>query len=126
MKSTTILIATILMATTVQAQSKNNWDSIISKAKKATDLHFSNAPNKDIVRVIGGDTAQISDHIKVVKIGDKAIPTELLKKAMLILSQEDVSNFVTGIQEYPAKIANPFTQYFIKFFNLQVQEPKKQ
>jgi len=126
MKSTTILIAAILMATTVQAQSKNNWDTIISKAKKATDLHFSNAPNKDIVRVIGSDTAQIADQIKVVKIGDKAIPTELLKKAMLILSQEDVNNFVTGIQEYPAKIANPFTQYFIKFFNLQVQEPKKQ
>ena len=125
MKSTTILIAAILMATTVQAQSKNNWDTIISKAKKATDLHFSNAQYKEAARLIGGDTLQIGDQVKTVKIGDKTIPTELLKKAMLILSQEDVNNFVTGIQEYPAKIANPFTQYFIKFFNLQVQEPNK-
>lgn len=126
MKKITIIFASILFATTVQAQSKNNWDSIISKAKKATDLHFSNAPNKDIVRVIGSDTVQIGDQIKAIKIGDKAIPTELLKKAMLILSQQDVDQFVNGIQEYPAKIANPFTDYFLRFFNLKFQEPKKQ
>lgn len=118
MKSTTILIAAILFATTVQAQSKNNWDTIISKAKKATDNHFAGKGN--------ADTLTISDQTKVVKIGDKAIQTELLKKAMLILSQDDVSQFINGVQEYPAKIANPFTQYFLKFFSLQVQEPKKQ
>lgn len=118
MKKIIFILAATLFTTAVTAQSKNNWDTIISKAKKATDIHFARKGN--------ADTLTISDQTKVVKIGDKAIPTELLKKAMLILSQDDVSQFINGIQEYPAKIANPFTQYFIKFFNLQVQEPKKQ
>ncbi len=120
MKKVILILAAIAFVSTAKAQSKNNWDSVISKAKTATDMHFGN----EAIRMIGKDTLKISEQIKFVKVGDKTVPTELLKKAMLILSQQDVDNFFIGIQEYPAKIANPFTQYFLKFFNLQFQEPK--
>jgi hypothetical protein len=63
--------------------------------------------------------------VKFIKLNGKLINYDMLDKAMVILSEKDIEAFLTGIQEYPAKIANPFTQYFLKFFGLNMQEPKK-
>lgn len=92
-------------------------DAQIAKAKADAIADASKKGNSD--------TLEVSQAVKFIKINGKLINYDMLDKAMVILSEKDIETFLTGIQEYPAKIANPFTQYFLKFFGLNIQEPKK-
>lgn len=70
MKKIIFILAAILFTTAVTAQSKNNWDTIISKAKKATDLHFAQG-SKEVAR-LNVDTLTVDlSQVKFVKLNGR-------------------------------------------------------
>lgn len=118
-----IVLITISTVTNAQAITKANIKGVAKKAADATDKEFGLTPKS--LPVISNDTLDIPKDAKFIKLNGKLINIEVLDKAILVMSDKDVDTFLNGVQEYPAKIANPFTQYFLKFFGLTIGEPKK-
>lgn len=82
---------------------------------------------KDTVKSIPkADTVLISSKIAYFKIegDDRVFSVAQLKKSIVTMNGEDVDQLVLQIQEYPAKFANPFTQWLLRFFGLQ--QPNQQ
>jgi hypothetical protein len=77
---------------------------------------------KPEIKDASADTMVIAEKVKIIKIGNQVIPVEVLKEAVLILNEKQINGFYLGIQEYPAKFANPFSEYFIKYFGLQQKQ----
>ncbi len=109
-----IAFLTVLLITnlTVQAQKKGSIE--------ATD-----APMTKLIKA-PSDTVSIGETVKVIKLGTQVIDVEVLKEAVLILNARQINGFYQGIQEYPARFANPFSEYFIKYFGLKQEAPPKQ
>jgi len=111
-KAIAILTFSLVISLTVQAQKKGSIE--------ATD-----APMSKLVKA-QTDTVTIGEAIKVIKIGNQVIDVAVLKEAVLILNTKQINGFYQGIQEYPARFANPFSEYFIKYFGLKQEAPPKQ
>lgn len=129
-KAILFLTAMILLGSVTKAQTKTDYKDMAKKAAYVTDKEFGFVNNKDNNKLIaklpaGSDTLELTKDCKFIKVNGRTIDVSLINNAVLILSEKDLESFFTGIQEYPAKIANPFTQYFLKFFGLTIQEPKK-
>jgi|GEM_PF-7118225 len=129
-KAILFLTAMILLGSVTKAQTKPDYKDIAKKAANVTDKEFGFVSNKDNSKLIakipaGSDTLELTNDCKFIKVNGQTIDVSVISNSVLILSQKDLESFITGIQEYPAKIANPFTQYFLKFFGLTIQEPKK-
>lgn len=124
-----LLILAVAVAFTATAQGTKSVNDELKKvdaqiAKAKADA-LSDASKFNKLSIGSTDTLEIKPGVKFIKLNGKLINYDMLDKAMVILSEKDIEAFLTGIQEYPAKIANPFTQYFLKFFGLNIQEPKK-
>lgn len=111
-KAIAFLTFSLVISLTVQAQKKGSIE--------ATD-----APMSKLVKA-QTDTVTIGEAIKVIKIGNQVIDVAVLKEAVLILNTKQINGFYQGIQEYPARFANPFSEYFIKYFGLKQEAPPKQ
>jgi len=96
--------------------------AIASFAQKKPDA----LPVKDTVKAAPkADTLVIGSKVAFIKLeGDaRVFPVDQLKKSVIILSGEDLDLLINQIQEYPAKFANPFTQWLARFFGIQFQPP---
>ena len=80
---------------------------------------------KQPIQKVISDTLEVSQDAKFILINKKIVPVKLLNDALVILDEKQLQDFLGQIQEYPAKFANPFTQYVIKAFNLKVQDAPK-
>lgn len=70
MKKTIFILAAIIFTVTVQAQTKEKYDDIIEKAKKATDLHFAQG-SKEVAR-LNVDTLTVDlSQVKFVKLNGR-------------------------------------------------------
>lgn len=108
-KAIAFLTVSLVISLTVQAQ------------KTESKLKLPNTATATNV-----DTVNIGESVKVIKIGNQVIDVEVLKEAVLILNGKQINGFYQGIQEYPARFANPFSEYFIKYFGLKQEAPPKQ
>lgn len=129
-KALLFLTAMIILGSVTKAQTKTDYKEIAKKASYVVDKELGFVNNKENNKLIaklpaGSDTLELTNDCKFIKVNGRVIDVSVINSAIFILSQKDVESFLTGVQEYPAKIANPFTQYFLKFFGLSIQEPKK-
>lgn len=126
-KTIFILSAMLVLAGSVNAQ-KKDINELAKSAALTVDKEYGFVkPNSKHIATLkpDSDTLEILKDCKFIKVNGKTIDVAMLNSALLIVSNKDVEAFLTGIQEYPAKIANPFTQYFLKFFCLTIAEPPK-
>lgn len=121
----TILALAVTLSATAQGKPKADFKASAEKAKAATDKELKSKIDELQMVKISVDTVDVLNPAKFIKVNGKTIDVAMLNSTLLIVSNKDVEAFLTGIQEYPAKIANPFTQYFLKFFGLTIAEPPK-
>lgn len=125
-KAILFLTAMILLGSVTKAQTKPDYKEIAKKSANVTDKQFGFVSSKESTKLIaklpaGSDTLELTKECKFIKVNGQTIDVSVISNSVLILSQKDLESFINGIQEYPAKIANPFTQYFLKFFGLTIQ-----
>lgn len=77
-------------------------------------------PAKD--STIKADTILVTS--PVIRINGIVINTATIKQPGMWVSYQDFLKFIDGMQDYPAKCANPFTQYTEQFFGIQIQQKK--
>lgn len=121
----TILALAVTLSATAHGKPKADFKASAEKAKAATDKELKSKIDELQMVKISVDTVDVLNAAKFIKVNGKTIDVAMLNSALLIVSNKDVEAFLTGIQEYPAKIANPFTQYFLKFFGLTIAEHPK-
>jgi len=114
-KAIAFLTFSLVISLTVQAQKKEEIKILDNSPKTLVSIKNNNT-----------DTVTIEEACKVIKIGNQVIDVAVLKEAVLILNTKQINGFYQGIQEYPARFANPFSEYFIKYFGLKQEAPPKQ
>lgn len=130
MKQLSIIIIFSLFSVFVIAQ-KQEPIKIHSTAKgnliyyqdKSDTLSIMDSSGKSVLKYKRGSDTLLVDNIKFIKLGDKVWPKEWLEKMMTPLFKEDIETILTQIQELPAKSANPFTDWLLKFLGLSNSKP---
>lgn len=107
----TFLVIFMAMTATAQKKEPTIEKGTISKVGKTE------------IRDAGFDTVVIAEKVKIIKVGNQVIPVEVLKEAILILNEKQINGFYQAIQEYPARFANPFSDFFLKYFGLNFSQP---
>lgn len=80
----------------------------------------ANAQNKDTSASIKNDTLHIdAAKFKFIKVGETVVEVKELQQKGFWFPNDAFNKMFEGLQEYPAKIANPVNQYLLKFFNIR-------
>ncbi len=65
-----------------------------------------------------GDTVFVKKG-RFVQYNGRTYNLEVLDQAIVVLTKKDVDQIVTTLQEYPARFANPFTEFLLQYLGLQ-------
>lgn len=112
MKKTIILAAFAILSITVSAQPKQESKQA-PKAVSDTTVKVKTSTH--------GDTLTV-EKAKFIKIGNRVWPAEILEKMYVPMMQEDIQTILNVVQEYPAKTANPLTEWLLRFFGIETKK----
>lgn len=133
MKQLSIIIIILLSSVFSIGQNK---DTTIALTKKASTKEVVR-PKIDTLTLFDekpvakyktkSDTLVVAD-VKFIKVGDKTIEKAALEKAAIILLESDLQLLFNQLQEFPARCANPVTEWLSRFFGFTPQKstPPKQ
>lgn len=113
MKKAIIIAAFAILSITVSAQTKQ-------EAKPTLKISTPDTTAK-VLAIAHGDTLAI-EKAKFIKIGNRVWPAEIIEKMYVPIMQEDIQTILNVVQEYPAKTANPLTEWLLKFFGISTNK----